>query len=244
VVFQPEPTTLPAGCSELRRTTDPDSPGALKQHLDDIPSLNQQHFSRLNKIAIDDQNAGTEVVLGVSDLLRRRTDGSVTLHPRVIQVLSPNTVDATLAHLVDSIDERIHHTAYQYPNYLVEVGEKPQERPMLCPGEYSIDVLDAVRDLRANNILTSIRLRGQSPLDISTLKQTVKRMEQNREPVEGTVRLLLSDRETSSEYPVVVIEEREDMLGRRSSEELVDLCETVKVRFLAPFLIRCEGCSR
>lgn len=159
------------------------------------------------------------------------------LHPRVLQILSPDVVDSTLDTVITLCDEDIQYAAYQYPEYLVE-ARKYRKKRVLTPSDYSIDVLDALRDLRANDVLTSIRHRGQSPRNIASLEKMVQSMEQQGNPVEGVATLWIADDGDTPEHPVVMIEDRGDMTGRRSSDELLDVCETVKRRFFAPFSIK------
>lgn len=215
-----------------------ESEQTLEQHLDDLPMLTEEYFNCLDKVAIDARNSDSEVVLGVSDLLRRRPDGSHTLHPRVMQLLSPSAVDTTLTRITKCINKRIDYAAYQYPTYLVEHREEGSQGLPLCPSDYSIDVLDALRDLRANDVLVSLRRRGESPPDKSTLEGRIDGMKNDGEIVEGVVVVACGDEEKTSARPSVIIEDREPLVGRRSCDELADLCETVKQRFNALISIR------
>lgn len=229
--------SLPAGCAELRRTTSADSNQLLDAHLDDIPGLNRAAQSTLESVAISDRNTDPPAGLGVPDLLRRRPDGSHALHPRVLQALPPDAVDPALSAVANLVEERVRYAAYQYPEYLLEARDGARDGA-LCPSAYHINVLDAARDLRANNLLTSVRPPGRSPPARSTLEEVVARMEEHGDPVEGVATLLVQTEADATESPVATVHGREVGLGRRSVDDIRGLCDTVRGRFFAEFSVQ------
>lgn len=229
---------LPEGCPELCPTADPVRDQPLEDHLNRVPTLDRTQLVLLKRVMEAPSPLDPNSVLGLSDLLRRRLNYSHALHPRVIQLLSPANVDPTLRHVAEAVDERIDYSAYQYPAYVVEHRDEIEEETPLCPSEYNIDVLDAIRDLRANNILTSIRRRDQSVLDVPTLARTTERIEREGAVVEGVVTLVMDTAGDQSNRSVLIIDDRDTTLGRCSTEQLESLCETVRTRFLTSLVIQ------
>jgi hypothetical protein len=230
--------SLPHGCKELQLTASPKRDRLLDQHLDELLGLNQAELDCLHAIATKGGSTATEPKLELSDLLRNRRDGSHALHPRVVHVLPPNTVDSLLTRLVDLVDEHISYEAYQYPEYLAECDTCSPSCHSIYPEDYHIDVIDLVRDLRANDILTSVRDRGQSASETSALETMVEQLKSRNEPVEGITTLLRADEGGKYERPLLVVEDHGGSFGRRSPEELLGLCETLKSRFDAPVSIQ------
>jgi hypothetical protein len=230
--------SLPQGCEELYRTANPTRDRLLEQYLDDFPALGEAEFDRLNAIATKSGSVPTEGALGLSDLLRSRQDGSHALHPRTVHVLPSNTIDSVLTRLADRVDEDIAYDAHQYPEYLAECDTDSPSCPSIYPEDYRIEVIDLVRDLRANNVLTSVRERGQPACKTTSLKTTVKQLESRNNIVEGVTTLLRADEGGKYERPLLIVEDREASLGRRPPHEILDLSETLKTRFVAPVSIQ------
>jgi hypothetical protein len=225
---------LPGGCSGLQRTADPILDQPIEQHLESIPALGWAEYEYLDRIATGQRGVENCMVLGLADLLRSRPDGSYGLHPRVVDILAPTVVDPTLSHLSERVDEYINYEAYQYPEYLIEYYHEDMHCRSMYPADYRIEVLDLVRDLRANNILTSIRQLGQQRHDTATLQQTVEHVEKEGHTVEGVVTLMpIEEGEGRFEESALVIEENDGTLGRRSLDELLDICDTLQDRFNA-----------
>jgi len=63
-------------------------------------------------------------------------------------------------------------------------------------------------------------------------------MKRNGETGEGVVVVICDDEGKTSARPTVIIEDRAGLAGRRSCDEIADLCETVKQRFNALISIR------
>jgi hypothetical protein len=150
----------------------------------------------------------------------------------VLQVLPPDAVDPALTAVANLVEERVRYAAYQYPEYLLEARDETRARS-LCPNAYHISVLDAARDLRANNVLTAVRRKGGSSPARATLERVVAQMEANGDPVEGVATLEVDVEGDASATPAAVLHGRGAGVGRRPVDDLHALCDTVKERFFA-----------
>lgn len=224
---------LPEDCPELTRTGKAPDNHPLDKHLEALPGLTRTHLRCLEAIATSGGEPNVEPVLGVADLLRRRRDASHALHPRVIQLLPVAAVDPLLTKVATQVDARVDYRAYQYPGYLAACQTGQQARAAFCPSVSSIDVVDVVRDLRANDVLTAVCQPGHPRPDTATLARLVETMERAGEVVEGVATLVPALNDSPRDPPTLLVEDRGAALGRRSPAELLDLCETLKLRFQA-----------
>lgn len=225
---------LPPGCSEFGEETTSREEQPLDNHLNDISAINEEICNRLKRLVPTSGKQWNEQTLKLTNLLRRRSDGSHALHPRVIQILDYDEIDNTLDEISEASPEYISHRAYHYPSYIAEYRENPSRYETLYPPEYSIWVLDAVRDLRANRVVTSIRRRGQCRLNSGTLERIVQELESEGTTVEGAATLMMGPDGDRGEYPLLLVEDGLENEVRQSTDNIRSLCETLKFRFMAP----------
>ena len=186
---------LPVGCDEIQPTVKPDAETQIHDHIDRLPGLDREQMRCLSTIAAraNDEGSTESTVLGLEDLLRRRADRSWALHPRVMQVVPLDALDPLLNEVSKLLDTDPYWNSYQYPEYLLECrGAAPDELALYRP-EYHILVSDIARDLRAKNILTSIRPPGDDFTDSEMIESAVKSMQANETPVCGSFTFIQSD---------------------------------------------------
>jgi hypothetical protein len=218
---------LPPDCEELRATTLPDSGRRLRAHLDCLPGLGIKRANLLEDLAqgttppasdgdTDDQR---KRVLGLDDLLRTQTQGLEMLHPRVLQVVPVGAIDWLLEAIAKRLDMRTDTLAYQYPRYLLECrGAAPDETSLYAP-QYHIRTLELLRELRANDILTTVCQRGDSLPQKEMVSAAVKSMESRNETVHG-VFTLRQDAPTRSVPTELIYHDDIDLQGGPSRQEL------------------------
>jgi hypothetical protein len=202
---------LPYGCDELQATADPDSDTRLRAHLDCLPGLGLQRANLLSTVAIettssapDDVATGaTEPVLGLEDLLRTRTQGCYTLHPRVQQIVSVGALDSLLETVANRLDKRLDFIAYQYPQYLFECRGAAPDQTALHPPEYHIRTLEVAREIRANDLLVTICRPGDPLPGQDTIRSTLDSMDDRGETPCGVFTLLLQNA-TTPYTPILV----------------------------------------
>lgn len=202
---------LPYGCDELQATTDPDSDTCLRAQLDCLPGLDLDRANLLSNVATqpvpsapgDDPASSEELVLGLDDLLRTNPQGYHTLHPRVQQAVSLWALDPLLETIGTRLDKRLDFSAYQYPQYALECRGSAPEKTTLYPPEYHINVIDALRDLRANDIVTTVCRPDEKVPSQDTIRTTFDSMQKRGENHFGAFTLLLED-QSSFQPPKLV----------------------------------------
>lgn len=192
---------LPDGCEELQATADPDSDTCLRAHLDCLPGLGIERASLLSRVAVEPSSSAPEdgtmdsqdPVLGLDDLLRTNPKGFHALHPRVQQVVTLGALDSLLETVGTRLDKRLDFSAYQYPQYLFECRGSAPDGTALYPPAYHINVIDVLRELRANNILTTVCRPGESLPSSEMIRAALDSMTQRGEYSTGVFTLLLDD---------------------------------------------------
>ena len=134
-----------------------------------------------------------EPVLGLSDLIQERVDGTYTLHPRVQQTVHVGTLDVLLEALADRLDRLSYYIAYPYPQFLLGCRGAAPDQTSLHPPEFHIRTIDVLRDLRANDILTTVCRSGDSVPPKETLRATLDSMKERGTNVNGIVTLVLDE---------------------------------------------------
>lgn len=202
---------LPGGCDELAATADPESDTRLHAHLDCLPGLGLQEANLLSNVAIeapssipdDDPTGATDPVLSLADLLRTRTQGCYTLHPRVQQIVSVGALDSLLETLANRLDKRLDFIAYQYPQYLFECRGAAPDQTALHPPEYQIRTLEIAREIRANDILLTLCRPGDPIPTQDTIRSTLDSMADRRDTPCGVFTLLLQN--TTPPYTPILV---------------------------------------
>lgn len=192
---------LPSGCDELQATTDPGSDTCLPAHLDGLPGLGLDRANLLSNVAIqptpsvpdDDPTKSEELVLGLDDLLRTNPQGYHALHPRVQQAVSLWALDPLLETIGTRLDKRMDLSAYQYPQYALECRGSAPDKTTLYPPEHHINVIDVLRDLRANDIVTTVCRPDEKVPSQDTIRATFDSMQERGENHYGAFTLLLED---------------------------------------------------
>lgn len=221
---------LPRGCDELQATESSDSEMRLRAHLDCLPGLGIEQANTLSHFATDPTpSASEESVLGLEDLLRTQYSGNHVLHPRILQVISVGVLDSLLETITARLDKQSYYSAYQYPQYLLECRGAAPDQTTLYPPEYYTSAIDVIRDLRANDFLTTVCRPGDTVPDADTLRAAVDSMERRNEHPHGVFTLRASD-DYPRLPPILVI--RDDIETGRWPEEtelfqfLGHLCDT------------------
>lgn len=189
---------LPDGCDELRTTADPASDTRLQAHLDCLPGLGIQRSNLLSNVAIETTSSApddvptdaAEPVLDLEDLLRTRTQGHYTLHPRVQQIVSVGALDSLLETIANRLDKRLDFVAYQYPKYLFECRGSAPDQTALHPPEYHIRTLEVAREIRANDLLITICRPGDPLPGQDIVRSTLDSMADRGETACGVFTLL------------------------------------------------------
>jgi hypothetical protein len=200
--------------------------------------LGVTHASYLSQIALeptttllDTSTQGSEEpVLGLSDLIRERVDGTYTLHPRVQQTVHVGTLDVLLEALADRLDRRPYYIAYPYPQFLLECRGAAPDQTSLNPPEFHIRTLDVLRDLRANDILTTVCRPGDSVPPKETLRGALDSMEQHGTNVNGIVTLVM-DESSVPETPRFILDDQNMPTGKPSQEDISYLLEHLSTTF-------------
>lgn len=221
---------LPRGCDELRATEPPNSKTRLEAHLDCLPGLGIERANILSDFAVQppsselaDDTTSEARVLGLEDLLRTPDLGNYALHPRVQQVVSLGALDSLLETVTRRMDQRLYYLAYQCPTYLLECRGSAPDQTTLHPPEYDISTIDVVRDLRANDFLTTVCRSGETRPSDDTLRAAIDSMERRDEHPHGVFTLRLVDG-----LPTLTF--RDEITTGRCPEEavvydlLMDLC--------------------
>lgn len=151
---------LPRGCRPLAPSVGPNAVTAVRNHLDALPMLDAERLLQFERVAADTNpnvNAASDRELVLEDLLRMRADATVTLHPHVLQVIPVGVADALLQAVGLLLGLDTDTLRYLHPRFILEYHDITADRETFFPPEYSIETLDVLYDLRANDILTSIR---------------------------------------------------------------------------------------
>lgn len=229
---------LPRDCDELKKTADRNSETRLQAHLDCLPGLGRRRASLLNQKAIDTSNANrasgsTESessVLGLPDLLRTQTQGYYTLHPRVQQIVQVSALDSLLYTIAERLDIREKFLAYQYPHLQLECRGSAPDPTALHPPEYHITTIETLRELRANDILTTVCRPGDSIPSCDTVRATLDSLEQEGINPHAVFTLLLEDNGPIS-TPMLVFHDDNFPDGTPTREELFDHVEYLRKRY-------------
>lgn len=184
---------LPAGCDEIQATAKPQSDDVLNEYLDRLPGLDRERFNLLSEMAVQAQGGGYgrsstgATVLGLDDILRSTAGGSRALHPRVMHVVPLGCLDPLLEGVTELLDLDTSMNSYQYPAHLLECRGAAPDQLALYPPEYHIGVADIARDLRANDLLTSLRRPDQPYPDTDTIRVAVESMGAEGTKVDGSI---------------------------------------------------------
>lgn len=202
---------LPRGCDELKATADPDSDTRLRAHLDCLPGLGHSHALRLatetNGTLPEDSdiemNRSNEAVLGLEDLLRTRSQGTYTLHPHVQHIVQVGAIDSLLETVVERLGWREDFVAYQYPHLLLECRGSAPDSTALHPPEYHITTIETIRELRANEFLTTVCRPGELIPSHDTIRAAIDSIEEQGVRPRAVFTLLM-DEERPLPSPVLV----------------------------------------
>lgn len=218
---------LPIGCDEIQATAKPQSDDVLDEYLDRLPGLDRERFNCLSRMAIQAQGGGYgrsstgATVLGLDDLLRSTAGGSRALHPRVMHVVPLGCFDPLLEGVTELLDLDTSMNAYQYPAHLIECRGGAPDQLALYPPEYDIGVADIARDLRANDLLTSVRRPDQSDPDTETIQVAVESMGAEGTNVDGSITIFQPDDALEPEIHIHSFSNRDDP---PSKEQVEDFC--------------------
>lgn len=201
---------LPRGCDELEATADPQSDTRLGAHLDCLPGLGQNHADRLATRADadlsprpgNDREEPNEAVLVLEDLLRTRSEGSYTLHPHVQHIVQVGAIDSLLETVVERLGLRKKFVAYQYPHLLLECRGSAPDSIALHPPEYHIATIETLRELRANEFLTTVCRPGEPIPSHDTIRAAIDSTQRGVRP--RAVFTLLMDEGGPVPSPVLV----------------------------------------
>ncbi len=226
---------LPRGCDELQATTVPADNTQLRDHLDCLPGLGNEEANLLSNIsektippARDDGISDpSQRVLGLADLIRTHLRGCHALHPRVQQVVPVGTLDWLLETIAKRLDIRTDTLSYQYPHYLLECRGAAPDRASLHAPQYHIRTLDVVRELRANDILTTVCQRDAPLPEAETIADAVDAMEANNDTVCGVFTL----RGESCPEPALVFHDNTVRSNGPTRAELFEHCRMLRTEF-------------
>jgi hypothetical protein len=232
---------LPGGCEELQATTAPTDNTRLHAHLDCLPGLGIEEINLLvdfaEKTVPPAQDDGTvdpsQRVLGLDDLLRTHMRGFHALHPRVQQVIPVGTIDWLLETIAKRLDIRTDTLSYQYPHYLFECRGAAPDRTSLHAPQYHIRTLDVVRELRSNDILTTVCQGGTPIPDSESIADAVDAMEAGNDSVVGVFTLR---GEPSDPEPALIYHDDIAYSNGPSQAELFEHCKML----LADFGVTCR----
>jgi hypothetical protein len=220
---------LPIGCTDIRATTEAGHEHAVANHIDVLPGITNTRFERLSTIATapsstDGDDAGSPVV-GLSDLLRTKPNGEVSLHPRVTQVVRLVEVDLLLDVVIDELGWEPHCKAYEHPIYIRQAGDVIPEREVLYPPEYHVQTADVVRGLRSYGILTSLCPPGEPSYPPSWMvKLRIATLDDMNQTVSGVATLYQPEDATE---PKLYIDGYSNLDARPSVSEVARLCRTL-----------------
>jgi hypothetical protein len=226
---------LPRGCEELQATPAPDIDSQLRANLDCLPGLGNEEADLLSDIADEStpsaQDDGTvdpsQHVLGLANLLRTHMRGFHALHPRVQQVVPVGTIDWLLETIAKRLDIRTDTLSYQYPHYLLECRGAAPNRTSLHAPQYHIRTLDVVRELRANDILTTVCQRDTPLPESEAIADAVDAMEAGNDSVGGVFTLC----EPSGPEPALVFHDDIACSNGPSQVELFNHCKMLLTDF-------------
>lgn len=229
---------LPHGCPPLTPTVGPDDATAVRNNLDKLSGLTPDRFNQLSRLTADPdpdvvaQLAGDSPVLGLADLLRQRRDGTLVLHPHVIQVVPFGVADTLLQSVNALLEFDSDFVRYQYPRFLLECHGITPDRVALYPPEYHIHTLDVLTDLRANNIVTSVRRPDQDFTDADTVRDAVETAQANGTMVHGSLTLHQEDDEMK---PTLSVNAAHELTAEPpTDDQLVAQCRSLCKRLYAP----------
>jgi hypothetical protein len=186
--------------------------------------------SIFNRAPDADIQASEERVLDLSDLIRDRVDGTYTLHPRVQQTVHVGALDSLLEALATRLDKRCKYIAYPYPRFLLECRGAAPDQTTLHPPEFHIRTIDMLRDLRANDILTTVCRPGNSVLSQETIRTALDSMEQRGTNVDGIVTLVM-DESSVPETPLFILDDQNMPDGTPSQEDIFDHLDHLSTTF-------------
>lgn len=220
---------LPKGCEELTATQAPDSETRLEAHLDCLPGLGTTHADLLSRFAVDPARSAFddepeedgETVLGLEDLLRSNRQGYHTIHPRVQQVVTVGAIESLLETIVGRLEKRRDFTAYQYPRYVLECRGSAPNQTALYPPEYHLSTLDVLRELRANNLLTTVCRPGDSIPSPTTVRAAFDSMKQHGQHPVGAFTLRMAE-SGSDHAPILAFWDEVRLSGCPGQEQLFD----------------------
>lgn len=217
---------LPIGCDEIQATAKPQSDDELSGHLDRFPGLDHERLDRLSEMAVRAQGGGYgqtttgATVLGISDLLRTTSGGTRSLHPRVMHVLPLGCLDPLLEAVTEHLELDSSMNSYQYPAYLLECRGSAPDQMTLYPPEYHIAVTDIARDLRANDLLTSVRRPDQSFPNTEMIDTAIEAMGSEGSTVDGFVTILQPDDALEPKIFIYRYSNRDDPPSKEQVEDL------------------------
>ena len=152
----------------------------------------------------------------MEDLIRIRTQGFETLHPRVQQVVPVGAQDSLLKTVIARLGRREDFAAFQYPEFLLGCrGADYVSLPLHHP-EFHIRNLEVMRELRANDILTTVCGKEDALPSRETIRATVGSIEESHGPVNGVFTLMMDDFDQSPN-PFLVY--HDDVSLKNSPEE-------------------------
>lgn len=208
----------------------------LRAHLDCLPDLGTEQANTLSHFA-SEATSSQDTVLGLEDLLRTQAPGNHTLHPRVQQVVSLGALDSLLETVAARLGKQSYYSAYQYPQYLLECRGSAPDETTLYPPEYDISTLDVIRDLRANDLLTTVCRPGDTVPDDATLRAAIASMERRGEYPHAVFTLQLTGT-GSNQYSTLVF--RDEITTGRCPDhtELLQFLVHLRAKHDAPLELK------
>jgi len=216
---------LPIGCTDIRATTEAGHEHAVANYIDALPGMTNNRFERLSTIVTaslsTDVTDAASPVLELSDLLRTKPNGEVSLHPRLTQIVRIGEADLLLDVAIDELGWESHCKAYEHPIFIRQSSGVVPDRELLYPPEYHVQTADVVRGLRSYGILTSVRRPGEPYPPSWMVKLRIAALGEINQSVSGVV--TLHQPEDANE-PKLFIDGYSNLKAQPSVSEIARLC--------------------
>jgi hypothetical protein len=147
----------------------------IRDHLRELTGLGPTGLQQLHNEEFTFSRA-----ISVGDILRQRADGYFALEPFVLETLPDRYVDRFLADCLTLLDVEETYGIYYHPEFNINARTHGGlcEHVRINPLQhYSLDLRDAMADIRGNNIITNLGQAGCPDCTRLTVNAATDRLE-------------------------------------------------------------------